>query len=103
MHDFQSHPIPLPQTAESRSRTASLHLDADPSGCSSTSVTFFAADTTSLDSDQLLLQRNEAGRAEALGTLCRIFCSKKTKETVLPVYLSRFYLALYYGLRVEKV
>uniref|UniRef100_A0A8D3EFM9 Ral GTPase-activating protein subunit beta n=1 Tax=Scophthalmus maximus TaxID=52904 RepID=A0A8D3EFM9_SCOMX len=30
----------------------------------------------------------EAGRAEACGTLCRIFCSKKTGEDILPVYLS---------------
>lgn len=32
----------------------------------------------------------EAGRAEACGTLCRIFCSKKTGEEILPVYLSRY-------------
>lgn len=31
----------------------------------------------------------ESGRAEACGTLCRIFCSKKTGEEILPVYLSR--------------
>lgn len=31
----------------------------------------------------------EAGRAEACGTLCRIYCSKKTGEDILPVYLSR--------------
>lgn len=29
----------------------------------------------------------------------RIFCSKKTGEEVLPVYLARFYLALHQGLR----
>lgn len=34
----------------------------------------------------------EAGRAEACGTLCRIFCSKKTGEEILPVYLSRYIL-----------
>lgn len=33
----------------------------------------------------------EAGRAEACGTLCRIFCSKKTGEEILPVYLSRYH------------
>lgn len=33
----------------------------------------------------------ESGRAEACGTLCRIFCSKKTGEEILPVYLSRYY------------
>lgn len=32
----------------------------------------------------------EAGRAEACGTLCRIFCSKKTGEDILPAYLSRY-------------
>lgn len=31
----------------------------------------------------------ESGRAEACGTLCRIFCSKKTGEDILPAYLSR--------------
>ena len=30
----------------------------------------------------------ESGRAEACGTLCRIFCSTKTGEDILPVYLS---------------
>lgn len=33
----------------------------------------------------------EAGRAEACGTLCRIFCSKKTGEEILPAYLSRYW------------
>ncbi|XP_077531546.1 ral GTPase-activating protein subunit beta isoform X2 [Haemaphysalis longicornis] len=40
----------------------------------------------------------EAGQAEALGTLCRLFCSKRTGEEILPVYLSRFYLSLQHGL-----
>ncbi|CAG7818479.1 unnamed protein product [Allacma fusca] len=39
------------------------------------------------------------GRAEALGTLCRIFCSKKTGEEILPAYLARFYIAIRKGLR----
>ncbi|KAJ8369641.1 hypothetical protein SKAU_G00096690 [Synaphobranchus kaupii] len=42
----------------------------------------------------------EAGRAEACGTLCRIFCSKKTGEEILPVYLSRFYMVLIQGLQI---
>nr|KAG5690370.1 hypothetical protein BaRGS_001292 [Batillaria attramentaria] len=41
----------------------------------------------------------EAGRAEACGALCRIFCAHKTKEEILPVYYSRFYLVMYYGLQ----
>ncbi|KAG9331181.1 hypothetical protein JZ751_019895 [Albula glossodonta] len=43
----------------------------------------------------------EAGRAEACGTLCRIFCSKKTGELILPIYLSRFYMVLIQGLRIS--
>ncbi|KAI1897030.1 hypothetical protein AGOR_G00078920 [Albula goreensis] len=43
----------------------------------------------------------EAGRAEACGTLCRIFCSKKTGEEILPIYLSRFYMVLIQGLRIS--
>ncbi|XP_037623458.1 ral GTPase-activating protein subunit beta-like isoform X3 [Sebastes umbrosus] len=44
-----------------------------------------------------------AGRAEACGTLCRIFTCKKTAEDILSVYLSRFYLVLLQGLQVEEV
>ncbi|KAG8446286.1 hypothetical protein GDO86_013933 [Hymenochirus boettgeri] len=42
----------------------------------------------------------EAGRAEACGTLCRIFCSKKTGEGILSAYLSRFYMVLVQGLQI---
>jgi hypothetical protein len=40
------------------------------------------------------------GRAEALAILCRIFCSKKTGEEILPSYLARFYIAVHKGLKV---
>ncbi|XP_029470457.1 ral GTPase-activating protein subunit beta isoform X4 [Rhinatrema bivittatum] len=43
----------------------------------------------------------EAGRAEACGTLCRIFCSKKTGEEILSAYLSRFYMVLVQGLQIS--
>lgn len=43
------------------------------------------------------------GRAEAIGTLCRIFCSKKTFEEILPVYLARFYMSVYEGLHINEV
>ncbi|KAJ8257305.1 hypothetical protein GJAV_G00184170 [Gymnothorax javanicus] len=43
----------------------------------------------------------EAGRAEACGTLCRIFCSKRTGEEILSVYLSRFYMVLIQGLQIS--
>ena len=48
-------------------------------------------------------ERFEAGRAEAIGTLCRIFCSKKTGEEILPVYLARFYLAVQQALVIPPV
>lgn len=37
----------------------------------------------------LTIDKYESGRAEALGTLCRIMCAKKTGEEILPVYLAR--------------
>jgi hypothetical protein len=45
----------------------------------------------------------ENGRAEALGALCRIFCSKNTDEDILPQYLARFYLVLNNGLKIKDV
>ncbi|XP_066907486.1 ral GTPase-activating protein subunit beta isoform X3 [Halyomorpha halys] len=44
----------------------------------------------------------QAGRAMALATLCRIFCSKKTGEEILPVYYARFYLVLLHGLKMNE-
>ncbi|XP_042901218.1 ral GTPase-activating protein subunit beta isoform X2 [Parasteatoda tepidariorum] len=46
----------------------------------------------------LTLENFESGQAEAVGSLCRIFCAKRTGEEILPVYLARFYSALQYGL-----
>ncbi|CAG9819469.1 unnamed protein product [Phaedon cochleariae] len=48
----------------------------------------------------LTIDKYESGRAEALGTLCRIMCAKKTGEEILPVYLARFYVAILQGLKV---
>ncbi|XP_074039453.1 ral GTPase-activating protein subunit beta isoform X2 [Leptinotarsa decemlineata] len=50
----------------------------------------------------LTIDKYESGRAEALGTLCRIMCAKKTGEEILPVYLARFYLAIIQGLKVSS-
>uniref|UniRef100_A0A1B6CX62 Rap-GAP domain-containing protein n=1 Tax=Clastoptera arizonana TaxID=38151 RepID=A0A1B6CX62_9HEMI len=47
----------------------------------------------------LSIDRYQAGRAEALGALCRIFCAKKTGEEILPVYYARFYLTLQQALK----
>ncbi|XP_026741412.1 ral GTPase-activating protein subunit beta isoform X2 [Trichoplusia ni] len=41
----------------------------------------------------------QPGRAEALGTLCRVLCSKQCREEVLAPYLARCYAALARGLR----
>ncbi|CAH0687643.1 unnamed protein product [Spodoptera exigua] len=41
----------------------------------------------------------QPGRAEALGTLCRVLCSKQCREEVHPPYLARCYAALHRGLR----
>lgn len=45
----------------------------------------------------------EPGRAEAFGTLCRIFCSPRSEQSIRPVYLSRFYLAIATGLLHDEV
>ena len=45
----------------------------------------------------------ENGKAEAVGVLCRIFCSKKTDEDILPLYLSRFYIVLNQALKLKEV
>lgn len=50
----------------------------------------------------LSIERFESGKAESIGTLCRIFCAKKTGEEILPVYLARFYLALDQSLKIAE-
>lgn len=39
------------------------------------------------------------GRAEALGTICRVLCSKQCREEVLAPYLARCYAAIHRGLK----
>lgn len=58
---------------------------------------------TSGSANVLHYDRYMPGRAEAIGTLCRVFCSKKTSEEILPVYLARFYMAVYEGLHINEV
>ncbi|XP_061428137.1 ral GTPase-activating protein subunit beta isoform X2 [Lethenteron reissneri] len=60
-----------------------------------------SAPLLSLDSADLP-EGYDTGRAEACGTLCRIFCSKKTGEEILPVYLARFYMVLIQGLQIQE-
>ncbi|XP_077290167.1 ral GTPase-activating protein subunit beta isoform X2 [Arctopsyche grandis] len=47
----------------------------------------------------LQIQNYQAGRAEALGALCRVFTSKQSRETVLAAYYARFYIAVQRGLQ----
>lgn len=44
-----------------------------------------------------------ASAAEAIGALCRLFCSKRTDEDISPIHQARFYLALQHGLSVKEV
>ena len=45
----------------------------------------------------------EAGRAEAFGALCRIFCKQKCAAPFNQVYLARFYYAIAFGLQYDRV
>ncbi|PIK54158.1 putative ral GTPase-activating protein subunit beta [Apostichopus japonicus] len=47
-------------------------------------------------------QTYEAGRAEACGSLCRIFTRKQCNEEIQTVYLARYYLTLTEGLKTEE-
>ncbi|KAM4588066.1 ral GTPase-activating protein subunit beta-like [Odontesthes bonariensis] len=51
------------------------------------------------DDVTVMSERGAEGRAEACGTLCRIFTCKKTSENILSVYLSRFYSVLLQSLQ----
>lgn len=55
---------------------------------------------TKLQNNHQLNRDFVLGQAEAYGILCKIFCSVKTNEKILPEYLSRFYTVLLIGLRV---
>lgn len=45
----------------------------------------------------------ELGRAEAIGSLARIFCAVRTHESVLQRYLARFYICVHYALKSVEV
>ena len=84
-------------TGLTRSRTASF-WEHDP-----TRLTHHSSSDVVNTEEGNNIPNYELGRAEACGTLCRIFCSHKTDEEILPVYLSRFYLVMYYGLEINMV
>lgn len=57
-----------------------------------------ASDKITLD-QPLTVDSFEAGQAEAMAILCRIFSSKSSTEDIAPHYLSRFYLCLQHCLK----
>ncbi|KAK6624852.1 hypothetical protein RUM44_011716 [Polyplax serrata] len=86
-------------TTSSKSIPSSLVIDSRKVSVSSSSQPPSLSDDAEAP-NLLLMEKYEAGRAEALGALCRIFTAKKTGEEILPVYLSRFYVSLYHGLQI---
>ena len=100
-HGNQPHPpsgLPLRRTTSSSTH----HIAAVPASSSSSLGSSMNNGSLELPT-ALTPERFEAGRAEAIGALCRIFCSKKTGEEILPVYLARFYLAVQQGLVIPPV
>lgn len=85
------------QFMESTKRMSSVIIDKKSSLSFSQSSSL--SDMPSLP-PTLMIDKFESGKAEALGTLCRIICSKKTGEEILPMYLARFYMAVQVGLKV---
>jgi len=60
-------------------------------------------DRVSIEMSLALQPENfEAGVAEAIGALCRLFSSKQTDEEISNIYYSRFYEALKLGLSTVK-
>ncbi|KAK9501298.1 hypothetical protein O3M35_012037 [Rhynocoris fuscipes] len=82
---------------------ANPNLTRESSSRRSGSLSSNASDSLETDiSISNIATKYQLGRATALAALCRIFCSKKTGEQILPVYYSRFYLVLYHGLKLNE-
>lgn len=75
-------------------RPSSVVMDSGKGSLSSYSQPGSITDFPELPAS-LTIDKYESGKAEALGTLCRIMCAKKTGEEILPVYLARFVLNIY--------
>ncbi|XP_014195181.2 ral GTPase-activating protein subunit beta [Haplochromis burtoni] len=71
-------------------------------GCWLFDAALISRDSAGQDDVAVMSNGWAAGRAEACGTLCRIFSCRKTAEEILSVYLSRFYLVLIQGLQVSE-
>ncbi|KAM7352664.1 ral GTPase-activating protein subunit beta isoform 7-T7 [Cochliomyia hominivorax] len=88
------------QATEASKRPSSMIME-NRKGSISLSQPNSLNDPTSLP-PTLTIDKYESGRAEAIGTLCKIFCAKKTGEEILPVYLARFYMALQQCLKITE-
>ena len=88
------------QASEASKRPSSMIME-NRKGSISLSQPNSLNDPTSLP-PTLTIDKYESGRAEAIGTLCKIFCAKKTGEEILPVYLARFYMALQQCLKITE-
>ncbi|XP_044738387.1 ral GTPase-activating protein subunit beta isoform X2 [Chrysoperla carnea] len=90
-------------TNEGSKRSSTLVEDPPSSGSSSNPPSSSGTGTSFNDFSPALMAENyESGRAEAIGTLCRVFCAKKTGEEILTVYSARFYLAIQCGLKQKS-
>ncbi|XP_028285235.1 ral GTPase-activating protein subunit beta isoform X3 [Parambassis ranga] len=103
-------PSPPPLCSSLRSFPSPLRCSVDSLlhlfGCWLFDAALISRNTTVqcdvMRSHAIVSERWAAGQAEACGTLCRIFSSKRTAENILPVYLSRFYLVLLNGLQPSE-
>lgn len=79
-------------------------VDDQIDGSSRASSRRGSVSSNQIDQQDSVIQNDlEAGQAEAIGALCRIFSSKRTSEEVSPVFLARFYLSLQYSLSLRAV
>nr|XP_054758324.1 ral GTPase-activating protein subunit beta-like isoform X2 [Lytechinus pictus] len=84
-------------------RAQSIPTDAPREGHDREGISPPGAPSALLVPDRLSSPESyEEGRAEACGALCRIFTSRKASESILPMYLSRFYLTLTQGLTTNS-
>lgn len=88
------------QASEASKRPSSMIME-NRKGSISLSQPHSLSDPNSLPAT-LTIDKYESGRAEAIGTLCKIFCAKKTGEEILPVYLARFYMALQQCMKITE-
>lgn len=89
--------------ANDRSRASSVSVTSESSVQLNRPRSATVVELPDLPSSSISAEGYENGRAEALGALCRIVCSKNTDEDILPQYLARFYVVLHNGLKIKDV